>query len=442
MGIHRSRRTRRQFLQQGLAAGAAGFVLSNGFWSERAVAESNSPNELLNIGFIGVGGRGRADLEEVANTQQTLVAVCDVDEKSLDKAAVDFSVDNKFVDFRKMFDKVKDIDAVVVATPEHTHAVATLMALRMDKHVYCEKPLAHSVLETRTVREEAKKRPKLATQMGTQIHASENYRRIVELIQGGAIGNVSECHVWVQRNWGGGERPTGEHPIPKNIHWDLWIGPAPMRPYHPDYLPGPNWYKFWDFGNGVMPDLGSHWNDLPFWALKLGIPKTVEAEGPPVSKETAPPWLIVHWEHSARENLPPVKLTWYHGGKRPELITSGKLPDWKDGVLFIGDKGMLLGDYAKYVLLPEDQFKDFKHPPKSIPPSKGHHAEWVHACKTGAPTLCNFDYSGNLTEANLLGNVAYRVGKKLDWDPAALKASNAPEADPLIRPTYHNGWTL
>ena len=215
-----------------------------------------------------------------------------------------------------------------------------------------------------------------------------------------------------------------------------------MRPYHPDYLPGPNWYKFWDFGNGVMPDLGSHWNDLPFWALKLGVPKTVEAEGPPVSKETAPPWMIVRWEHPARENMPPVKLTWYHGGKRPELVTSGKVPDWKDGVLFIGERGMLLASYQKHVLLPEDHFKDYKPPPQSIPKSRGHHAEWVHACKTGDPTLCNFDYSGNLTEANLLGNVAYRVGKKLEWDPIALKAVNCPEADVLIRPEYHNGWTL
>jgi predicted dehydrogenase len=429
---------RRQFLKKSVALGAA--AAATGYWTERAVAKSISPNEKLNIAVIGCGGRGRGDLEAVSS--ENIVALADIDEKSLGKAASDFGVDRTFVDFRKMFDQCgKDFDAVVVATPEHTHAVATLMAIRSGKHVYCEKPLAHSVYETRVVREEAKKH-KTITQMGTQIHAGETYRRVVELIQGDAIGPVREVHVWVQRDWGGGERPTGEFPVPKHIHWDLWIGPAPMRPYHPDYLPGPNWYKFWDFGNGVMPDLGSHWNDLPFWALKLGVPKTIEAEGPPVSKETAPPWLICHWEFPEREKMPPVKLTWYHGGKRPKLVTDGKTPDWKDGVLFVGEKGMVLADYQKHILLPEDQFKGFKPPAPSIPKSIGHHEEWVHACKTGGPTLCNFDYSGNLTESNLLGNVAYRVGKKIEWDAVAMKAVNCPEADPLIRPAYHNGWTL
>jgi Oxidoreductase family, C-terminal alpha/beta domain/Oxidoreductase family, NAD-binding Rossmann fold len=353
----------------------------------------------------------------------------------------DYGAERKYADFRKLLEEGKDLDAIVVSTPEHTHAVATLMAIRLGKHVYCEKPLAHSVAETRAVREAAK-RHKVVTQMGTQIHATDNYRRVVELVQGGAIGPVSECHVWVARDWGGGERPVGEHPVPKHLNWELWLGPAPRRPFHTDYVPGPNWYKYWDFGNGVMPDLGSHWNDLPFWALKLGVPTTIEAEGPPVSKETAPPWMIVRWEHAAREGLPPVKLTWYHGGKQPALVGEGKVPAWPDGALFVGKRGMLLANYQKYVLLPEGEFKDFKPPAPSIPNSIGHHAEWVQACKTGGPTTCNFDYSGNLTEANLLGNVAYRVGKKLAWDPVSLRATNCPEADVLIRPEMHNGWTL
>jgi predicted dehydrogenase len=432
-----TRRSRRQFLQQSLAAGSA--IAATGYWSERARAVSKSPNEQLNIGVIGAGGRGRADLEGVST--EHIVAVCDIDEKSLELAANDYSAERTYVDFRKLLDEGKDLDAIVVATPEHTHAVATLQAIRMGKHVYCEKPLAHSVYETRVVREAAKKH-KVVTQMGTQIHAEETYRRVVELIQSGAIGDVTETHVWVSRDWGGGERPTGEHPIPKHIHWDLWIGPAPMRPFHTDYLPGPNWYKFWDFGNGVMPDLGSHWNDLPFWALKLGTPTTIEAEGPPVSKETAPQWLIAKWTFPARENMPACKLTWYHGGKKPDLVTSGKVPMWNDGVLFVGEKGMLLADYSKHVLLPEAQFKDFKPPAHSIPKSKGHHAEWIHACKTNGATTCNFDYSGNLTESNLLGNVAYRTGKKLEWDAVALKATHCPEADALIKPEYRNGWTL
>jgi predicted dehydrogenase len=431
------RRTRRQFLQQGLAAGTA--LAGVGYWSQRAPAQSKSPNELLNIGMIGSGGRGAANLAGVSS--EHIVALCDVDENNLGNAAAEHPDARTYVDFRKLLDEGKDLDAVVVSTPEHTHAVATLMAIRLGKHVYCEKPLAHSVAETRAVREAAKKH-NVVTQMGTQIHAEENYRRVVELVQGGAIGGVSECHVWVSRDWGGGDRPTGQHPVPKHLHWDLWLGPAPERPYHPAYLPGPNWYKHWDFGNGVMPDLGSHWNDLPFWALKLGAPKTIEAEGPPVSPETAPAWMIVRWEHAARGNQPACTLTWYHGGKRPPLVEQGKVPAWDSGALFIGDKGMILADYSKLALLPEDQFKDFKRPGPSIPPSRGHYAEWIHACKTGSPTTCNFDYSGNLTEANLLGNVAYRVGKKLEWDPVALTCPNAPEADALLRPAFRKGWTL
>ena len=431
------RRSRRQFLQQGLAAGTA--LAGVGYWSQRAAAESKGPNERLNIGIIGSGGRGGANLGSVST--ENIVALCDVDRNNLDQAAAGHPDARRYADFRKMLDEGKDLDAVVVSTPEHTHAVATLMAIRLGKHVYCEKPLAHSVAETRAVREAAAKH-KVVTQMGTQIHAEENYRRVVELVQAGAIGAVSECHVWVSRDWGGGERPAGEHPVPRHLHWDLWLGPAPARPFNEAYVPGPKWYKYWDFGNGVLPDLGSHWNDLPFWALKLGAPKTVEAEGPPVSPETAPAWMIVRWEHAARDGRPPVKLTWYHGGKRPALVSEGKVPAWENGVLFVGSKGMILADYDKFALLPEAQFTDFKPHAPSIPPSRGQHAEWIHACKTGSPTTCNFDYSGSLTEANLLGNVAYRVGKKLEWDPAALKCPNAPEADALIRPTFRSGWTL
>jgi predicted dehydrogenase len=436
-----TKRTRRQFLQHSLAVGGA-TVLTTGFWSERLPAKSKSPSELLNIGVIGSGGRGRASLESI--TGENIVALCDVDEVALGKSAEDYAADARtYVDFRKLLDEGKDLDAVCIATPEHTHAVAAVPAIRMGKHVYLEKPLAHSVWETRVIREEAAKH-KVATQMGTQIHASDNYRRIVELVQSGAVGNVSECHVWVERDWGGGSRPTSEDPVPKTLHWDLWLGPAPRRPFSNAYVPGPKWYEFWDFGNGVMPDLGSHWNDLPFWALKLGIPTTIEAEGPPVSPETAPKWLICHWDFPARENLPAVKLHWYHGGKQPALLAEKKLPDWKNGVLFVGEGGrMLLADYQKYKLFPEDQFKDFKAPPKTIPDNPaGHWAEWITACKTGTPTLCNFDYSGNLTESNLLGNVAYRVGKKLEWDPVALRAKNCPEADKFLKPELHNGYTL
>jgi predicted dehydrogenase len=429
--------SRRRFLQNGLAIG--GFTLTTGFWSERAPAESKSPNELLNIGMIACGGRGAANLESVSS--ENIVALCDVNENAIKSPASRFPDARKYLDFRKLLDESKDIDAVVVSTPEHIHAFATMAAIKLGKHVYCEKPLAHSIAETRAVREAAKQH-KTVTQMGTQIHASENYRRVVELIQGGAIGAVSECHVWVARDWGGGTRPTTEDQVPPYLHWDLWQGPVKHRPFNNAYVPGPKWYEYWDWGNGVLPDLGSHWNDLPFWALNLGAPKTVEAEGPPVSPDTAPKWLIVRWEHPARDNRPAVELTWYHGGKQPEPVTSGKVPKWNDGILFIGDKGMLLADYQKYALLPEDQYKDFKPNYPKIAKSRGHHEEWIHACKTGSPTTCNFDYSGNLTEANLLGNVAYRTGKKLEWDPVTLKATNCPEADALIRPAFYNGYTL
>ena len=431
------RRTRRQFLQQGLAAGTA--LAGVGYWSQRAPAQSKSPNELLNIGMIGSGGRGAANLQGVAT--EHIVALCDVDENALGQAAANFPDARTYVDFRKLLDAGNDLDAVVVSTPEHTHAVATLMAIRLGKHVYCEKPLAHSVGETRAVREAAKKH-NVVTQMGTQIHATDNYRRVVELVQAGAIGGVTEAHVWVARDWGGGQRPANADPVPSHLHWDLWLGPAPERPFSNAYVPGPKWYQYWDFGNGVMPDLGSHWNDLPFWALKLGAPKTIEAEGPPVSPETAPAWMIARWTFDARQDQPACKLTWYHGGKRPAIVTEGKVPAWENGVLFVGDKGMLLADYERHVLLPQGQFKDFKRPTPTIPPSRGHYAEWIHACRTGSPTTCNFDYSGNLTEANLLGNVAYRLGKRLEWDTAALACPNAPEADRLIHPTFRSGWTL
>jgi predicted dehydrogenase len=426
--------TRRQFLKQSALAGA-GFWLAGGV----APAARRSALDKLNLAIIGSGGRGAANLASVAT--EHVVALVDVDERNLDRAAQQHPRARKYTDFRKLFDDATTFDAVVVSTTEHTHAPATMLALKAGKHVYCEKPLAHSVWETRVVTEAAVKAG-VATQMGTQIHATDNYRRVVELVQAGALGPVRECHVWVARDWGGGDRPEGSEPVPAGLHWDLWLGPAPKRPFHSAYVPGPKWYKYWDFGGGVLPDLGSHWNDLPFWALKLKQPTTVEAEGPPVSPETAPAWLIVHWQFPSRGDLPAVQLTWYQGGKRPDLVAQGKVPAWGSGVLFVGERGMLLADYAKHVLLPESEFAGFKRPEPSIPPSIGHHAEWIEACKTGKPTTCPFAYSGALTESNLLGNVAYRVGKKLEWDPVNLRASNCPEADRYLRPEYRKGWSL
>jgi predicted dehydrogenase len=427
------RTTRRDFLKATSLA-AAGILLG----TRGNLARGFPVNEKLNIGVVGVSGRGGANLNDVSS--QNIVALCDVDDKLLAEAARRFPRAGTHNDFRQLVDR-KDIDAVVVSTPDHTHAVVAVAAMKAGKHVYCEKPLAHTVHEVRVMRETAKKL-KRVTQMGTQIHAGSNYRRVVELIQTGAIGAVRECHVWCGKNWGGGERPKETPPVPETLHYDLWLGPAPYRPYHPVYLPQ-NWRRWWDFGGGTLADMGCHYMDLAYWALKLRYPNSVEAKGPAVHPETAAEWLMVEWEFPARESLPACRLRWYDGGKRPDLFAEeGKLPKWGDGVLFAGEKGMLIADYDRYQLLPEKEFKDFKAPAPFIPASIGHHNEWIAACKDGPATSCNFEYSGTLAEAVLLGTAAYRSGQKLAWDGEALKVTNHPEAMKYIRREYREPWTL
>src|SRR5688572_1834005 len=443
----KARTSRRTFISQtgALTATALGFP---------AILSAQSPNNKLNIAIIGSGGRGAGNLAEVST--ENIVALCDVNEANLDAAAKKHPNARKYVDFRKLYDQASDIDAVVVSCAEHTHAFATLPALQLRKHVYCEKPLTHNVWEARLITEAAAK-AKVATQMGTQIHAGSNYRRVVELIQANAVGPITEAHVWVGRAWGRQsaeaaerhkdivqvtERPPGSSPIPAGLHWDLWLGPAPERPFHEVYFPGPKWYRWWDFGGGTMSDLGSHWNDLPFWALKLKNPTTIEASGPPPHPEIAPASMRATYEFPARGDMPPVRMTWYQGEEKPELWQGGLIPKWDSGVLFIGSKGMLLSDYGKHTLLPEEKFKDFTRPAPFIPESLGHHKEWLHACKTGAKTTCSFDYSGPLTEANHLGNVAYRLGRKIRWDAAKAEVINDPSAAELIRRPYRKGWKL
>lgn len=440
---------RRQFIRTGTAAGAAiiGFP---------AILRSQSANNRLNIAVIGCGGRGAANMKEMG--EENIVALCDVNERNLDAAAAKTPGAKKFRDFRKLFDDLKDadFDAVVVSTTEHTHAFATLPALQRKKHVYCEKPLTRDVHEARIITDAAKKAG-VATQMGTQVHATANYRRVVELVQSGAIGPVREVHVWVNRAWGWQteeeakangdivhvrERPTEEMPVPPELDWDLWIGPAPMRPFHNVYFPGPKWYRWWDFGNGTMSDLGSHWNDLPFWALRLDAPLSVEASGPPPHAEIAPASMSATYEYGPRDARPAVKVTWYQGTRKPPQWNEKLIPAWPDGVLFVGDKGMLLADYGKFLLLPEKQFEGFQPPPKTIPDSIGHHKEWIHACKTGAPTTCHFGYSGPLTEANHLGNLAYRAGQKIAWDAKAMRIANVREAERFLGRQYRPGWKL
>ncbi len=398
-------------------------------------------NERLNIACIGVGNRGRSDLQGVKD--ENIVAMADIDDHLRASSAELAPKAQQFTDYRKMLDKVeKDIDAVVVATPDHSHAWAGLYAMRMGKHLYCEKPLAHNVREARLLRDEAKKR-KLVTQMGTQIHATDNYRRVVELIQAGAIGNVTDVHVWVKNPYNPGDPPTDRPPVPEYVHWDLWLGPAPERPYHPQYHPF-NWRGWWNFGGGTLADFGCHHMDVVHWALELREPQTIEAQGPPVHPESTPAWLKVRYRYPARGSQPPVNLTWYSVEKTwPKFPQLGDepLPSWGN-TIFVGDKGLLLTDYNRHALLPEKNFKDYQAPAPSIPKSIGHHREWIEACKGNGKTLCNFDYSGALAETVLLGNVAYRSGKKISWDAANLKAIGCPEADQYLRREYRKGWEL
>jgi hypothetical protein len=442
--------TRRRFLGAAVALPAFSYARIHG------------ANDKLNVAGIGVGGRGAANLNGIKG--ENVVAVCDVDATAMDAAAVRHNLHARRVnDFRKLFDHAKEFDAVVVSTCEHTHALATLTALKLGKHVYCEKPLTHNVHEARVIREAAAK-AKVATQMGTQMHASDNYRRVVELVRANAVGGVTEVHVWVSRAWGLQsveearkfenhpafkaemvgltERPKEAVKPPATLDWDLWVGPAPMRPFHPVYVPGPKWYRWWDFGNGTTSDLGSHWNDLPFWALNLKAPLTIEAAGPPPHAEIAPASMSATYTYGPRDGMPGLTLTWHQGTAKPAAWAQKKIPQWDNGVLFVGDKGMLLADYGKHMLLPKKLYQDFKPPEPTIAKSMGHHLEWIHACKTGAATTCNFEYAGWLTEANHLGNVAYRAGKKLEWDAAAMKATNCPAADQFLKREYRKGWSL
>ncbi|MDE0865067.1 MAG: Gfo/Idh/MocA family oxidoreductase [Rubripirellula sp.] len=438
---------RRSFLQTGAAAGAA--------LSSPSILRASGANERLNIAMIGIGNRGKRNIEYFES--ENIVAVCDVNKDKLDFASSLHPKARRATDFRELFDHQKEFDAVVVSTPEHTHAFATLPGLQLGKHVYCEKPLTYNIEESRIIRMAARN-AKVVTQMGTQNHANDNYRRVVELIQSGVIGKVRECHVWHSRAWGWHEseqaardakdrfivirKPKRSQPIPAGLDWDLWQGPAPARPFHNDYFKGPLWYRWWDFGNGTMSDLGSHLIDLPFWALKLEAPLTVEAMGPSPDSDMAPASMQATYEYGARGVLPPVKLTWYQGLEKPQIWKEKGIPQWANGHLFIGEKGMLLSDYKKHVLLPEESFTDFKGPDPFIPRSTSHHQDWVNACKGGDPTLSNFEYAGLLTEANHLGNVAYRSGKKIQWDTKQMRATNAPDAEQYIKRDYRKGWKL
>lgn len=428
---------RRQFLTRSSAAAA-------GVWLTGCSSPKISPNEKLNLGIIGTANRAGDDLHYVST--ENIVALCDVDATFLSSAQQRFPQAAAYRDFRRMLDR-KDLDAIVIGTPDHTHAVAAVAALQSGRHVYCEKPLAHTVSEARRIAEVAKQHKRI-TQMGTQIHATNNYHQVVDTIQDGVIGPVREVHVWVSAVYTVTGMPADKPPIPAGLDWDLWLGPAQPRAYSPEYVPF-HWRCWWAFGGGTLSDFGCHYMDLPHWALGLRHPFSVEAEGPPVLAEATPPWLIARYEYPACGGRPPVTLTWYHGLKdgkevRPPHFARGELPKWGNGVLFIGEKGMLLAEYFKYVLLPE---KDFPAPPVTMATGNDdyegkHHQEWINAIKTGGTTSCNFDYSGALTESVLLGNVAYRSGGRILWDPVTLKAAKNSRAEQYIRHHYRSGWRI
>lgn len=432
---------RREFLQRTtLAAG--------GFWLTgcRAATRTISPNEKLNIGVIGVANQGSYNANSVAG--ENIVALCDVDEKFLAAAAKKYPGAKTYKDFRRLLDQ-QDIDAVVVATPDHTHAVATAAALRSGRHVYCEKPLTRTISECRVVTELARKQ-KLITQIGTQIHSGENYHRVVELIQQGAIGPVNEVHVWVNATYGGKDWPAEKPPVPAHLDYDLWLGPVPARPYHPDIVP--RWWRhWWAFGGGALADFGCHFMDLPHWALGLRPPLSAEVvDGPPVHPESTPPWLIVRYEYPpslvarppASATTTPLKLNWYHGGRKPVLLPPTIAEKWDSGVLFMGQNGMLLADYTRHVVMREPDFKDYSAPQNIGSDFTKHHREWIQCVKTGTPASSDFAYSGPLTEAALLGNVAFRAGQRIEWDSKKLRASNCPQAEQFIQHQYRAGWKL
>ncbi|HUT28967.1 MAG TPA: Gfo/Idh/MocA family oxidoreductase [Sedimentisphaerales bacterium] len=418
------------------------------------------PSEKLNIAGVGVGGMGKSNLKNL--TDENIVAICDVDEKYAGKVFDEYPQAKKYADFRKMLEEQKDIDAVVVATPDHTHAVISMMAMKMGKHVYCQKPLTHSVYEARMLTEAARKY-KVATQMGNQGHSGEGVRLICEWIWDGSIGAVREVHAWTNRPvWPQGiDRPEETPAVPETLDWDLWLGPAPERAYNPAYLPF-NWRAWLDFGTGALGDMACHVLDPVFWALKLGYPTAVEAchsyEVRQMwkrvdNKETYPSASMVRYEFPARENMPPVQLKWYDGGMLPpqpeELEPGRKIGKDGSGVIFVGDKGKLTcgtyGDSPR--LIPESRMREYKRPPKTLPRIEGdvggHEKNWVRACKGGEPACSNFDYAGFLTEAVLMGNLAIRnPGERLNWDGPNMTVTNLAEANEYVRRQYREGWTL
>lgn len=447
-----------------------------------------APSDRVNIAGIGIGGMGRRNLMSIQTPEAMLeqlkqeeaedaaavaagekkkrrrrwrqkpkdlaniVALCDVDEKYAGETIKAYPKARYFKDYRKMLEQVKELDAVVIATPDHTHAIIAMAAMKMGKHVYCQKPLTRTIHEAQLLAKTAKEM-NVVSQMGNQGHASEGARLIKEWIQAGAIGDVRKVDIWTNRPvWPQGniERPTEKPPVPTNLDWDLWLGPAPLKDYHPDICHF-NWRGWQDYGTGALGDMGAHLLDHPYWALDLHYPTSVQASSTQYSKEAYPMAEIVTYEFPERGNMPAIELNWYDGGLTPPRPDA--LPDKRrmgmggSGVLYHGDKGMLMhGDYGNGPrLLPESAMKAFEKPEKTLPRSPGIHEEWIEAIKNGTKSTTDFSYSGPLTETMLLGNVAVlmkRKNAKLLWDAATKRFTNIDAANELLHYQYREGWTL
>lgn len=450
---------RRKFLG-GAAAAAGAFTIVPRH--VLGAAGEKPPSEKLNIAGIGVGGMGGANLG--ACSEENIVALCDVDDKYAAKTYDKYPAAKRYTDYRRMLESEKNIDSVIIATPDHSHAVIAMAAMELGKHVYVQKPLTWCVYEARKLTEAAREH-NVITQMGNQGHSGEGIRLICEWIWDGAIGPVREVHAWTNRPvWPSGvemERPKETPPVPDTLDWDLWIGPAPQRPYHPAYHPS-IWRGWWDFGTGALGDMACHILDPVFWALKLKYPTSVQACTSTyyremwkelVRRERFPRASIVRYDFPQRGDMPPVKLHWYDGGMmppRPAELEPGRRMGGNDGgVLFVGDKGKLMcGCYGRGPrLIPETKMQAYELPPKTIPRvpggTKGHEKDWVRGCKEGKQPSSSFDYSGPLTESVVMGTLAIRFpGEHLEWDGEDMKFTNKAEADEFVRREYRQGWSL
>jgi predicted dehydrogenase len=415
----------------------------------------------LRVAVVGAGGRGFSNIRELdATGAVSIVALCDCDARQAKEAFARHPDAARYTDWRRLLDREKDLEAVLVSTPDHNHAAIAIAAMQRGWHVYCEKPLAHSIWEAREMASVAAAQ-RVVTQMGTQGHAYEGTRRAVEVLRAGVIGEVREVHVWTDRPAGwwpqGIARPAETPPVPDDLDWDIWLGPAPERPYHDAYVPF-KWRGFWDFGTGAIGDMGIHNLDTAYWGLELGAPVSASVRdcGPaltdPAMKETAPLWSIIDIRFPPRDGRPGVTMTWYDGGKLPpaDLFQGERRIGSDGGSLVIGTRGTLFTrtwhggqtDADLFLLLPRAQFADAALPAPTLPRTPSHHQEWVDACRGRGATQSPFGYAAGLTEALLVGNLALRTGKALDWDSAGMRAVNAPEADPFIRPEFRRGWSL